>query len=182
MENKGTFKDPLDRGGGTYANSVNGTYAQASGAALLHNMERWLTQREPDGATVPAITLTYGYNPSAPETSWGTDNDEMAIARTGAQIGFRLDDAMRFGVGYSPSQIAVKVTYYDDVNSAWTLRYTRSDGLTGAVTRAGTAPSGKVKTTTFFLTDFVNSSGAVNFRIDNAGANVKFMFVRVVRV
>jgi hypothetical protein len=148
-----------------------------NGTNYVHNLERWLTQREADGATTPALQRDLKFSPSTDPSAYVTELGLVDVARTGTVIGFRLDDRMRFG-----SSIAVKVTYLDRNSEEWTLRYTTSTGLKSAASSPKRQNEGGsvVRTTTFFITDFSNIAG-VNFQIESGG-NTPFMFVRVIKV
>jgi len=158
--------------------SLNPTTVTQSNASL-HNLERWLTQRDADGAaTTTDIARDLDYNP------WGTPaqlsvypgSNVMDMARRGTNIAFRLDNRMRFG-----TSIAVKVTFWEAVGNTevWTLRYTNSSGGTTDKTHTNGA-TGSVQTRTFFLTNFSNTD-AVNFRILSNGST-PFMFIRILKV
>ena len=155
------------------------TLGEGFGTNSIHNLERWLTQREVDGAaTTPYITRDMGYNPSGDDSALVSNPTAatMEMSRKGTNIALRLDNRMRFG-----SSVAIKITYYDDNAETVTLRYTNTSSGTTDVSWVNTGSVVPVvRTRTYFLSNFSNTD-AVNLRLLCSVGNTGFMLVRVIK-
>jgi hypothetical protein len=142
----------------------------------VKNFERWLIQRDRDGArTVPVMPAAYAGAPDVPEwTARRTD-----VAGGSDFIGFALDD--RFLVD-GPHRVAIKVTYADTGSGAWRLEVPEAGGG-GAARTVRTAESGAVRTATFFLDDaaFPGRGEDFDFRIRAIEGDAVVCFVRVIK-
>ncbi len=182
---------------------LNQTWAwgyPGSGSArilLIHNIpERWLTQREIVGGTSVSNNQTYGWNATrradldSQPALWSMNTArKMNDSSTG--IGFRLDDDFigRPGSGGTTVPVAIKVTYVDNNTHTWTLNYFNSAGTaqTKSVTNNNTGvtdasgATSKVKTATFFLSNFgALATALTDFRITGS-LSTQFMFARVIK-
>lgn len=165
------------------------THRQAYGKTRrINNIERWLYQRDINGATT---STTARQNHSDPLKSGGdppfkpggnklpNDLNYIDLARTGKTIGIAVDDAFMSG---GTHEVALKVTYLDTGAQPWSLAYTKTGG--SGVRTVQKENSGDVRTATFFLPDFVANADGYNFdfTLESAGADTPFMFVRLIRL
>jgi len=140
------------------------------------NFERWLYQRDRDGfRTTPAVKVPM------PVKQWMSQKDRYYdyVARTGARIGFAVDD--RFLGGAGPHRVAVKISYIDGPAGKLVLRYGTRRGA--RLKQLDLGNTGKLKTATFFLDDAVFAAGGhdYDFTISGSGG-VTVSFVRVIRL
>ncbi len=146
----------------------------------VNNFEKWLYQRESGGATSPNLNKDHGKNVSSndtlPTTKWN-----ISLARNGTSIGIAIDAAF-IPTGTNRS-VCIKVSFCDTFTTTWTLQYTRSNGTTGTKSVTGTGTN-RVRTATFFLTDFRKPAAGFtpDFFLKSSNASVPFMFVRVIKV
>lgn len=164
----------------TYTRSYNGSSVTN---ITIHNMERWLIQREAWGETTPTLNTDYGWNPSAvdnenvfPRSLWNIDLARLAKSSL-IGIGLKLDDKFISG----PTSIAVKIVYLDNNTDTWTVEYKNSSGTTSSVSTTNTN-SGLVKTRTVFLPNFSAVSGATTDLWLKGSTKTPFMFVRVIKL
>jgi hypothetical protein len=124
------------------------------GVRAVKNFERWLHQRDADGArTVPEEKV------DVPEQMFEfakTRRYEFTARRTDAAQGqtairFGVDDAFLSG---GPRPVAVKVTYVDRGGAEWFLEYRAVGGKNGS-RRIACGDTGATKTATFILRDAV---------------------------
>jgi hypothetical protein len=166
------------------------THRQAFGQSRrINNLERWLYQRDINGVTTSTTARQNHSDPlksgSAPPYKPGgaqlpNDLNFIDLARTGKTIGIAVDDAFMSG---GPHEVAIKVTYEDTGTQSWSLAYTIAGNKAGvrSVTKGNT---GKIRTATFFVPDFVaNAKGYdFDFTLESPGADTPFMFVRLIRM
>lgn len=120
--------------------------------ATVKNFERWLFQRDADGArTVPVEKVDvpkqmFDFHPSHlyDYTARRTDR-----ANGQTSIRFGVDDAFLSG---GPHRVAVKITYLDRDHAQWAFTYQTSDQKT-ATRSVSCGNTGKVRTATFILQD-----------------------------
>lgn len=138
----------------------------------VNNFERYLYQREDNGATTSTInqehTKNISNNNNLTSNLWNIDS-----ARRGASIGFSVDAAFMTG---GPHAVVIKVVFVDSGTSKFVLRY-----ATGIRTHTKTN-TGNVMTATWFIDDFnANAAGFdTDFTLEGDGTT-DFMFVRVIR-
>jgi hypothetical protein len=118
----------------------------------VKNFERWLYQRDADGARTLATERV-----DVPTQMFEYDRDHLydLTARQTQQA--KGQSAIRFGVDKSflaggPHAIAVKITYLDRAQAEWRLEYFTGEGAT-ATRRVSCGDSGAAKTATFILND-----------------------------
>ncbi|MDI1248799.1 MAG: hypothetical protein PSV13_08050 [Lacunisphaera sp.] len=144
----------------------------------VRNFERWLQQRDRDGARTVAVDrydIEKQNSHSHDFTARRTD-----VARGQTKIGFALDD--RFLPG-GPHRVAFKVTYRDEGDAVWRLVYdaARPDSPPARVRCTGT---GEIRTATFFRDDvrFGATGLDFDFAIESERGDAVIKFVRVVRL
>jgi len=118
----------------------------------VKNFERWLFQRDADGARTEAVEKVE-VTPQMFEFDPGHLYD-LTARKTRAAEGQTL---IRFGVDESfldggPHAVAVKVTYLDRAHAEWALEYSAGDRM-AAPRRVTCGDSGAAKTATFILND-----------------------------
>ncbi len=116
----------------------------------VKNFERWLYQRDADGARTEATEKVV-----VPEQMFDFDKNHLydltarktQIAKGESLIRFGLDEAF---LADGPHAVAVKITYLDRANAEWQLEYFTDAQIT--TTRPVTCGnSGEAKTVTFIL-------------------------------
>lgn len=116
----------------------------------VKNFERWLFQRDVDGARTEAVERVE-VAPQMFEFDRGHLYDLTArrtqTAKGQTLIRFGVDEAFLEG---GPQSVAVKITYVDRENSVWQLEYF-SDAQTTSVRQVACGDTGAVKTATFIL-------------------------------
>ncbi len=149
------------------------TWTYYSGAArAVNNFEKFLTQKEANGATTSTINRehekNFSLNANLLSSLWNIDS-----ARRGASIGFALDDTFMTG---GPNSVIIKVVYVDSGTATFTLNYT---GGTRTHTKEN---SGDVRTVTWVLGDFsADATGdSDDFTLTGDGTT-DFMLVRVIK-
>lgn len=179
----------------TYARGWNSNTTSGSMENItIHNLERWLTQREAWGGTTPAQETQWGWNIAQNAQITAAGLDKIDVARTmdsgTTGIGFKLDED--FLTGAHADGVAIKVTYVDNNTQSWNISYKNASNVTqtsSTITNTNTGvPDGagttsKVKTATFFLSNFANVAGSTTtFSIKGTTSSntTPFMFVRVV--
>jgi len=118
----------------------------------VKNFERWLFQRDADGARtlatervdVPPQMFEFHTNHLYDLTARQTQT-----AKGQSLIRFGLDEAFLAG---GPHAVAVKITYLDRANAAWQLEYFTAANTT-AKRKVVCGDSGKARTVTFLLKD-----------------------------
>jgi hypothetical protein len=146
--------------------------------AGVRNFERWLHQRDRDGARTFAVDR---YDIAEQNTHSFDFTARRTVAATGQNtIGFALDDRFLSG---GPHRVAFKVTYRDEGRSVWRLAYSG--------TRAGSAPcrvectgTGEVRTATFIRDDvrFGAAGFDFDFTIEAERGDAVIKFVRVIQL
>lgn len=132
---------------------VPGRGAAAGQPVPVRNFERWLYQRDGDGARTTATERV-----EVPEQMFEfakTHRFDLTARKTRAAEGQRL---IRFGVDEAfltegPRAVAVKVTAVDREPAEWVLEYLRADGSLAARPPVVGNGNGEVKTVTFILRD-----------------------------
>jgi hypothetical protein len=150
----------------------------------VKNFERWLYQRDADGArTEPAERV------AVPEQMFEFHRKHLyddTARTTNTAEGQRT---IQFGVAETflaggPHRVAVKVTYLDRGNAEWTLDYhTSPDAL--APRPVTCADTGKAKTVTFILTDaFFPGEGyaGLDLQIQARQGDAVIRFLRIVKL
>lgn len=153
-------------------------------AVPVKNFERWLYQRDVDGArTVPTQKVPvpeqmfefhrqHLYDYTARKTSAAEDQ---------TQIQFAVDNAFLSG---GPHRVAVKITYLDRQDAQWELEYhTGPDQITKRPVTCG--DTGKAKTVTFVLSDahFPGSGyGGRDLTIRSLRGDAVIRFVRLIKL
>jgi uncharacterized protein (DUF736 family) len=152
-----------------------------NGAPWVHNLERWLIQKDVGNDGVTRSGTDHRIN----ET--GADNGESWEGRlTDTSNGqnyfyFFVDDV--FALAYR-QQWQLKVTFIDTGNSDWWIEYSDGQQLLSseAVTRSN---SGTIKTATIDLSNAIFNNqlaNAADFRIFNGGTeDLEVRFVRLVK-
>ncbi len=159
--------------------------APAGQVAAVKNFERWLYQRDGDGARAEAVERV-----DVTEQMFEyarTHRFDLTARKTSAAAGSRL---IRFGVDEAfladgPHAVAVKVTYVDRGPAEWVLEYLRADGALAARPPVATGSSGKVKTATFLLRDarFPGRGPAgLDLQIRAVRGDAVIRFVRVIKL
>jgi len=152
---------------------------QGGKATPVKNFERWLYQRDRDGVrTEPAVQVKHPMKKLNAAEGYGYDMIARRAVGDG-RIGFAVDD--RF-LPAGPHRVAFKITYHDQGEGAWTLRYQTPHG---PVTRTfSLSNSGKIETVTCFAPDAVFEARDMNFDfvVESKGGNPPFSFVRVIRL
>ena len=185
----------------TYTRSYN-TLDPGTDNLELHNIERWLYQREPYGAATTAVLKrghgvnsddadyeadgtdangypTYPWAPTTVNTNVNFPNTlwHIYLGRTGTNIGFKLDDTFLTGV----ASVAVKVVYMDTGTATWDLEYKVTGGGTASQQQT-CGNTGTVKTRTFFIPTFNAVTSAESDLWIKNGGSTPFMFVRVIKL
>lgn len=155
------------------------TWTLSDGEKEIKNFERWLYQRDRDGATTtPTLRKEHGFNPSGNDR---LDRSKWAVelARTGREVGIAVDDRFLSG---GPHDVAIKVTFMDSSREPWSLEYTRADGTAASRRVTGTG-SGVVRTATFIIGDFQAPARNMDFDFRlQSGGSTPFMFVRLIKL
>lgn len=118
----------------------------------VKNFERWLYQRDADGARAEATEKV-----EVPEQMFEFDKNHLydltarktQTAKGQTHIRFGLDDAFLSG---GPHAVAVKITYLDRANAEWQLEYS-AGGNQAAERKVTCGDTGAAKTVTFILKD-----------------------------
>lgn len=119
---------------------------------MVKNFERWLYQRDADGARTEATEKV-----AVPEQMFEFDRNHLydltarktQLAKGESLIRFGLDEAF---LADGPHAVAVKITYLDRANAEWQLEYfTAGQKITTRPVTCGN--SGEAKTVTFILKD-----------------------------
>jgi hypothetical protein len=145
----------------------------------VKNFERWLYQRDRDGVrTEPAVRVDHPIKQLGVAEGYRYDMIARRAAGDG-RIGFAVDD--RF-LPAGPHLVAFKVTYHDQGEGTWTLRYQTPAGP--AARTFSLKNSGKIKTATIFVPNAVFAAKGMNFdfTIESKGGNPPFSFVRLIRL
>ena len=156
------------------------SWTLSGGEKQIKNLERWLYQRDVPGATTTStLRSSHGFNAAGASnldpSLWYVD-----LARQGAEMHIAIDD--RF-LPQSPQPVAIKVTYFDNTNSSWSVSYKNSTGSWQSKTVRGNS-SGAVRTATFFVDDLVaaaTGTGA-DLILRSGSGSTPFMFVRVIKL
>ncbi len=127
--------------------------AAAGAVVAVKNFERWLYQRDTDGARTAATERV-----DVPEQMFEFSKAhrfDLTARKTRATEGPR---SIRFGVDESflaggPHAVAVKVTTVGRGSAAWVLEYLRADGSRATRPPVASDDTGEVKTVTFILRD-----------------------------
>jgi hypothetical protein len=150
----------------------------------VKNFERWLYQRDADGARTEATAKV-----EVPSQMFEFDRShlfDMTARKTMSAQGqtvirFALDDAF---LGDQQHAVAVKITYLDCANATWLLEYTNTNGA--LATRPVTCnDSGAVKTATFILKDarFPGKGyTGMDFQIRATKGDAVIRFVRLIKL
>lgn len=156
------------------------SWTLSGGEKQIKNLERWLYQRDVPGATsTPVLRSSHGFNAAGASnldpSLWYVD-----LARQGAEIRIAIDD--RF-LPKSPQPVAIKVTYFDNASSSWSVSYQNSAGSWQSHTVQGNS-SGVVRTATFFVDDLVASASGLgaDLILRSGSGSTPFMFVRVIKL
>lgn len=150
----------------------------------VKNFERWLYQRDAEGARTEATAKV-----EVPSQMFEFDRNhlyDMTARKTVSAQGqtlirFGLDDAF---LGDQQQAVAIKITYLDCGNATWQLEYTNASG--SLATRPVTCgDSGAVKTATFILKD-VRFPGkgytGMDFQIRALKGDAVIRFVRLIKL
>jgi uncharacterized protein YjdB len=142
----------------------------------VKNFERWLYQRDSKGyETEAVIPIDKNY-----QSEWYGSDPKDYVARKGAKIGFAADDVV-FPTGVTHN-VAIKISYHDNVAGTLKLVYTDGSGNTQerTITANGTDA---IKTATFFVTAKFDATGFnYDFELQcEAGKEVPVSFVRVIK-
>jgi len=144
----------------------------------VRNFERWLHQRDRDGARTVAVDRYDIEKQNSHSHDFTARRTDAANGQT--QIGFALDDRFLSG---GPHRVAFKVTYRDEGRAVWQLAYN--------ATQAGSSPcriqctgTGEIRTATFFRDDarFGAKGLDFDFTIQAERGDAVIKFVRVVRL
>ena len=152
----------------------------------VKNFERWLYQRDRDGARAAATCKVD--HPIAPVlVSPGAPKDlqyDLVARRTdvasgNSRIGFALDDRFLSG---GPHKVAVKVTFRDTGNARWALAVKTPRGE--AIKTVACGDTGAVRTATFFIpaAAFPAKGLDFDFEIRAAQGDATISLVRIIRL
>jgi len=150
----------------------------------VKNFERWLYQRDTDGARTEATGKV-----EVPPQMFEFDRNHLydltarqtQVARGQSLICFGLDEAFLAG---GPHAVAVKITYLDRANAEWQLEYFTGDKMTAAP-KVICGSTGAAKTATFILSNahFPGKSYAgLDLQIRALKGDAVIRFVRVVKL
>jgi len=144
----------------------------------VRNFERWLHQRDRDGARTVAVDRYDIEKQNSHSHDFTARRTDAANGQN--KIGFALDD--RF-LSAGPHRVAFKVTYRDEGRAVWRLacNATRPGSSPGRVQCSGT---GEIRTATFFRDDarFGATGLDFDFTIEAESGDAVIKFVRVVRL
>lgn len=152
------------------------------GTKPLKNFERWLYQRDSQSIkTLPALKSGHGGKQIFRDRRHPYDFIARKTQRYKGynKIGFALDDRFIKGTG----EVAVKVTYLDEGNVKWALKYTNENGCPVKLVHTN-SNSGELKTKTWILKDIsFNATGMNNdFFLVSLLGDLTASFVRVVKL
>lgn len=120
----------------------------------LKHFERWLYQRDQPGfETTPVVPIS-----NEPVGLWMVREKIDHMARQGSKIGFAIDD--RF-VSDTPTPVAVKVSYIDQIAGSMSLYYRSPAGSQSR--KFQLFGDGKLRTTTIIVDDLVAPAEGVNY-------------------
>ncbi len=152
-------------------------------AIPVKNFERWIYQRDADGARaepterveVPAQMFEYArshlYDDTARKTS---------VANGQKEIRFAVDEAFLSG---GPHRVAVKITYVDRGGARWALDYRTSSNTASREVTCG--DTGEARTVTFILNDAVfpeRGYHGADLQIRAIEGDAVIRFVRIVKL
>jgi len=155
-----------------------------NGGRTVRNFERWLYQRDADGARTAATERV-----DVPATMFEFDKAhryDLTARRTQSDAGqreirFGLDDTFLSG---GPWAVAVKVTYLDRGRARWQLEYQNEAGQT--VSRPVVCgDTGQARTATFILRDAVFAGvgyRGADLRLRATQGDAVVRFVRVIKL
>ena len=150
----------------------------------MKNFERWLCQRDADGARIEATEKV-----EVPAQMFEYDRDHRydltarttQTARGATQIRFGRDEAFLSG---GPHAVAVKITYLDRANAEWQMEYVAGGNRT-AERKVACGDTGAAKTVTFILKDahFPGQGYAgMDLQIRALKGDAVIRFVRVIKL
>lgn len=151
------------------------SYIKQNGGTPVKNFERWLYQRDLSGfETTPAVKIRQ------PIEMWMVDPGRYYdyIARKGKKIGLNLDENF---LPEGEHALAVKISYFDGQEGAFSLVYRNNHGLQERTVR--TTGKDRVNTATFFINARINGGGSGNdfdFEI-HSEEEVPVSLVRVIK-
>ncbi len=118
----------------------------------VKNFERWLYQRDAEGARTEAVErvdVTEQMFEYHPEHRYDLTARKTIAAEGQKEIRFAVDDRFLSG---GPHRVAVKITFLDRNDAEWELRYfSNANTVSARPVRCGA--SGEAKTVTFILDD-----------------------------
>ncbi len=150
----------------------------------VKNFERWLYQRDADGARTEATE-----NVEVPPQMFEFDRNHLydltarktQTARGQSLIRFGVDDAF---LADGPHAVAVKITYLDRSNAEWQLEYF-TDAQTTRARKVTCGDSGTARTVTFILKDACfpgRGYTGLDLQIRSLKGDAVIRFVRVVKL
>jgi len=150
----------------------------------VKNFERWLYQRDADGARTEAIEKV-----EVPPQMFEFDRNHLydltarqtQMTKGQSLIRFGLDEAFLAG---GPHAVAVKITYLDRGNAEWQLEYF-TDAKEAATRKVTCGDSGTAKTVTFVLKDACfpgRGNTGLDLQIRALKGDVVIRFVRVIKL
>jgi hypothetical protein len=146
--------------------------------AGVRNFERWLHQRDHDGARTIAVDR---YDIAKQNTHSFDFTARRTDAATGQnKIGFALDDRFLSG---GPHRVAFKVTYRDEGRTIWRLAYDAA-GAGSSTCRVECTGTGEIRTATFVRDDarFGAKGLDFDFTIEAERGDAVIKLVRVIRL
>lgn len=152
-------------------------------ALSVKNFERWLYQRDSDGArTLPAgkVPVPVQMFEFHKEHLYDYTARQTHVAEGQNEIRFSLDEAFLVG---GPHRVAVKITYLDKGLTEWALAY-HSGPAAVATRRVTCADTGDARTVTFVLDDacFPRGSDRPDIVIRALRGDAVIRFVRIVKL
>lgn len=159
--------------------------APAGQVAAVKNFERWLYQRDGEGAQTEAVERVKVTDQMFEYAK--THRFDLTARKTRTADGQRL---IHFGVDEAfladgPHAVAVKVTYVDRGPAEWVLEYLRADGTTAARPPVATGNSGETKTATFLLREAYfpgRGPAGLDLQIRAVRGDAVIRFVRVIKL
>lgn len=150
----------------------------------VKNFERWLFQRDADGARTKATEKV-----AVPAQMFEFDRSHLfdltarqtQLAQGQSLIRFGVDEAFLAG---GPHAVAVKVTYLDRANAEWQLEYF-TDATAMQVRKVACGDSGATRTVTFILNDACfpgRGYTGLDLQIRAMRGDAVIRFVRVIKL
>jgi hypothetical protein len=145
----------------------------------VNNFEVFLTQRESEGATTQTNNRAHGKDVGVA----GIDPSHKNIftAKKGTSVGFAFQSGF---ISSNPASLCIKVTFYDEGNETFELKYNSGLGSKTASKSHVAGTSGAVKTVSFYIDDLykVETGNTPDFYLESTGGNVPYIMVRTIKL